>query len=92
LSGRGHREADVLAKRSCRLASNARATGVAFETLGKFCLTHHKDNDYLIDREAQRKESFTGIAGIHQQDQAVTESMGRSRTARKSISVVRMPW
>src|SRR4029450_801367 len=44
--------------------------------LGKCRLTQNKDNDYLIDREAQRTESFTGIAGIHQQDQAVTESMG----------------
>jgi nitrite reductase/ring-hydroxylating ferredoxin subunit len=44
--------------------------------LGKFRLTQNRDNDYLIDREAQRTESFTGIAGIHQQDQAVTESMG----------------
>ena len=44
--------------------------------LGKFRLTQNKDNDYLIDRKAQRTESFTGIAGIHQQDQAVTESMG----------------
>jgi hypothetical protein len=43
---------------------------------GKFRLTQNKDNDYLIDRAAQRTESFTGIAGIHQQDQAVTESMG----------------
>src|SRR5439155_3353455 len=43
---------------------------------GKFRLVQSKDNDYLIDREAQRTESFTGIAGIHQQDQAVTESMG----------------
>jgi phenylpropionate dioxygenase-like ring-hydroxylating dioxygenase large terminal subunit len=44
--------------------------------LGKFRLTQHKGNDYLIDRESQRADSFTGIAGIHQQDQAVTESMG----------------
>jgi phthalate 4,5-dioxygenase oxygenase subunit len=44
--------------------------------LGKFRLTQHKDNDYLIDRAAQRAHSFTGIAGIHQQDQAVTEAMG----------------
>jgi hypothetical protein len=44
--------------------------------LGKFRLTQHQDNDYLIDRDAQRAQSFTGIAGIHQQDQAVTESMG----------------
>jgi len=46
------------------------------DALGKFRLAQNKDNDYLIDREAQRTTSFTGIAGIHQQDQAVTESMG----------------
>jgi nitrite reductase/ring-hydroxylating ferredoxin subunit len=44
--------------------------------LGRFRLVQNKDNDYLIDREAQRTKSFTGIAGIHQQDQAITESMG----------------
>ncbi len=44
--------------------------------LGKFRLAQHRGNDYLIDRDAQRAGSFTGIAGIHQQDQAVTESMG----------------
>jgi hypothetical protein len=62
-------------------AAGSRAGGFEFlpdttDWLGKFRLTQHKDNDYLIDREAQRRESFTGIAGIHQQDQAVTESMG----------------
>jgi len=44
--------------------------------LGKFRLVQNRDNDYLIDREAQRKDSFTGIAGVLQQDQAITESMG----------------
>jgi len=45
--------------------------------LGRFRLTQNRDNDYLIDREAQRvNRSYTGIAGIHQQDQAITESMG----------------
>ena len=34
------------------------------------------DNDYLIDREAQRTQSFTGIAGIRAQDAMVTESAG----------------
>ena len=34
------------------------------------------ENDYLIDREAQRTRTFTGIVGIVQQDLAVTESMG----------------
>jgi hypothetical protein len=44
--------------------------------LGRHRLAQHQGNDYLIDREAQRTKSFTGIAGIHQQDQAITESMG----------------
>jgi nitrite reductase/ring-hydroxylating ferredoxin subunit len=43
---------------------------------GKFRLAANRDNDYLIDREKQRNESYTGIDGIFTQDQAVTESMG----------------
>jgi phthalate 4,5-dioxygenase len=35
-----------------------------------------EENDYLIDRIDQREKSFTGIEGIHTQDQCVTESMG----------------
>ena len=62
-------------------AAGARPGGFEFlpdspDWLGKFRLAQNKDNDYLIDREAQRTQSFTGIPGIHQQDQAVTESMG----------------
>ncbi len=37
----------------------------------------NRDNDYLIDRAAQRAESFTGIDGINAQDRAIQESMGR---------------
>jgi phthalate 4,5-dioxygenase oxygenase subunit len=36
----------------------------------------NKDNDYLIDREAQRTRSLTGIQGIAMQDAAVQESQG----------------
>ena len=44
---------------------------------GRFNLIQSMDNDYLIDREAQRTHrSYTGIPGIRQQDMAVTESMG----------------
>jgi phthalate 4,5-dioxygenase oxygenase subunit len=44
---------------------------------GKFRLTQHAGNDYGIDRVAQASgQNFTGIPGIFQQDQAVTESMG----------------
>jgi phthalate 4,5-dioxygenase len=34
------------------------------------------ENDYLIDRDEQRSQTYTGIKGIAQQDMAVTESMG----------------
>jgi phthalate 4,5-dioxygenase oxygenase subunit len=44
---------------------------------GRFNLPQSLDNDYMIDREAQRAgKSFSGIPGIRQQDMAVTESMG----------------
>jgi len=36
----------------------------------------NKTNDYQIDREMQRTKTFTGIATIPMQDQAVVESMG----------------
>lgn len=35
-----------------------------------------RENDYLIDREAQRTSSFTGIANISEQDQAIADSQG----------------
>jgi phthalate 4,5-dioxygenase oxygenase subunit len=38
--------------------------------------TRNRANDYLIDREAQRTETFTGIFGVNVQDHAVQESMG----------------
>ncbi|GAC1326459.1 MAG: Rieske 2Fe-2S domain-containing protein [Chloroflexota bacterium] len=48
--------------------------------LGRFRLAANGDNDYMIDRDKQRRNSgmddFTGIQGIHLQDQAVTESEG----------------
>jgi phthalate 4,5-dioxygenase oxygenase subunit len=44
--------------------------------LGRWRLAANATNDYGIDRDAQRERSYTGIEGIHLQDQAVTESMG----------------
>jgi nitrite reductase/ring-hydroxylating ferredoxin subunit len=44
--------------------------------LGKFRLTQNAANDYGLDRDDQRTRSYTGVPGIHQQDQAITESMG----------------
>jgi hypothetical protein len=36
----------------------------------------NRRNDWLIDREAQRTQSFSGIDGVNAQDRAVQESMG----------------
>lgn len=36
----------------------------------------NRENDYQIDREKQRRDNFTGITGIPNQDAAVQESMG----------------
>ena len=44
--------------------------------LGRWVGTRQIYNDYLIDREFQKSGSFTGIAGVHTQDQCVTETMG----------------
>ena len=44
---------------------------------GRWRLRGRPVNDWLIDRDAQRHGgNYTGIEGIHAQDQAVTESMG----------------
>ena len=44
---------------------------------GRFRLAANGANDYRIDRGKQRRrEDYTGIPGIHTQDQAITESMG----------------
>jgi phenylpropionate dioxygenase-like ring-hydroxylating dioxygenase large terminal subunit len=36
-----------------------------------------RENDYLLDRQAQRTESYSGIDGVNTQDRAIQESMGR---------------
>lgn len=50
------------------------------DTYGRFRMAANGGNDYQIDRAKQRRnsepEDFTGITGIHLQDQAITESMG----------------
>jgi hypothetical protein len=61
------------------LGGSAGQTGYLPNTtgwLGRWNLAADAGNDYLIDRDAQKKnEIYTGITGIFLQDQAVTESM-----------------
>ena len=44
---------------------------------GTFRPLQNKDNDYLMDRDAQKRgESYSGIEGFAMQDASVQESMG----------------
>ena len=43
---------------------------------GRWRMPGNQGNDYLIDRDAQRTVSYSGIASVFSQDSAVTESMG----------------
>ena len=50
--------------------------GPAFVDPVTFRATVNKRNDWLIDRDMQRNENFTGIQGVNAQDRAVQEAMG----------------
>ena len=43
---------------------------------GTFHLKRNPSNDYLIDRAAQKTQTFTGIKGVNTQDFALQEGMG----------------
>jgi phenylpropionate dioxygenase-like ring-hydroxylating dioxygenase large terminal subunit len=67
----GNPDASTAAQRQIPLQPNTT------DWLGRFRLVQNASNDYLIDRDKQRSGAdYTGISGIHQQDQAITESMG----------------
>jgi phenylpropionate dioxygenase-like ring-hydroxylating dioxygenase large terminal subunit len=56
---------------------------------GTYRPQENKDNDYLMDREAQRRgETFSGVRGIAQQDASLQESMGPivDRTKERLVS------
>jgi len=45
---------------------------------GTFVLKRNPSNDYMIDREMQRTQNYTGIPGVNTQDFALQEAMGGS--------------
>ncbi len=56
---------------------------------GTYRPQENKDNDYLMDRDAQKRgEAFSGIRGIAQQDASLQESMGPivDRTKERLVS------
>ena len=62
-------EADRLARRT--------GNGPLHVDQTTFRSERNRQNDYLLDRQVQKTETFTGIDGINTQDRAIQESMGR---------------
>lgn len=60
------------------IASMKRGEGICAELIpGTFCTVANKDNDYLMDRAAQKSgRSYSGIKGVAMQDASLQESMG----------------
>ena len=54
----------------------ANGSGIFAAVDDHFVPVRRRENDYLIDRTLQREASFTGIAGISEQDQAIADSQG----------------
>ena len=57
-------------------AAYASGAAVHSEVDANYVPLRRRANDYLIDRELQRRESFTGIKGISEQDAAIQDSQG----------------
>ena len=51
--------------------------GADIDVEAGFRSVRNAGNDWMIDRAAQKADTFTGIKGINVQDRAVQESMGR---------------
>ena len=49
---------------------------VDIDVANQFRSFRTRANDYLMDRQVQRTETFTGISGVNTQDRALQETMG----------------
>lgn len=54
----------------------ANGSGIFAAVDEHFVPIRNRDNDYLVDRDAQKEWSFTGITGISEQDAAIADSQG----------------
>jgi phenylpropionate dioxygenase-like ring-hydroxylating dioxygenase large terminal subunit len=57
-------------------AAYAGGGAVHSEVDADYAPVRRRENDYLIDRDLQQQESFTGIKGISEQDAAIQDSQG----------------
>ena len=59
-----------------RSSESGNGYGTHIDVENGFRPVRNQANDWMIDRQMQKTETFTGIDGINQQDRAVQESMG----------------
>jgi phenylpropionate dioxygenase-like ring-hydroxylating dioxygenase large terminal subunit len=59
------------------LAKNLNYMPQTTDWYGRWRHIANAGNDYMVDREAQRTSTFSGLSGVDIQDQAITESMGK---------------
>lgn len=50
--------------------------GVVAEVGSDYMPVRNKSNDYMIDRQSQKNESYTGVRGVAEQDSMIQESQG----------------
>jgi phenylpropionate dioxygenase-like ring-hydroxylating dioxygenase large terminal subunit len=67
---------EALSERARSLAGSGNELYVDIDVEHNFRSVRNADNHYKIDREVQKKETYTGIPGTNTQDRAVQESMG----------------
>lgn len=67
----------IMEDRNDRIAVSGNAYGTHVDVEAGFRSLRNRSNDWGIDRNVQKSETFTGVEGINQQDRAVQESMGR---------------
>jgi phenylpropionate dioxygenase-like ring-hydroxylating dioxygenase large terminal subunit len=58
-------------------AAYANGAAIHAQVDDQYVPIRRRANDYLIDRDLQKRESFTGIKGISEQDAAIQDSQGR---------------
>ena len=54
----------------------AKGSGIFAEVDENYVPVRNRENDYMIDRDKQKRTNFTGIQGISEQDAAIADSQG----------------
>ena len=67
---------DELTQEAVEKREKAAGRGKDDNIPGTFRLKRNQSNDYMIDRQMQKTQNFTGIIGVNTQDFALQEGMG----------------